>query len=307
VQEAAFQIEDRTYKGGWIVDVMILPSHRGLGLGHSLHEDIPARIPLVVTLTMAPATRRIAEKAGCITLGDVRQFSKWVWLDADAVRRYLETKTVRHAWVRPWVEVFCRLQLHRIFPRLTNPVIVMRDALRRDLSQSARTEVREVDRFESDIDELWHRLRHQYAVIVPRTSQFLNWRFVDCPTRTYRRFVARRDGRTLGYVVLRRREPVELPEGVIVDIFAARDDQETIRDLVAHSLHFFGRSVAVVDCAASVPEFEAVLKRFGFFVTRRHQPTCVTLDPDLRARLQALKSECFFSKADHDWDQIHRA
>jgi GNAT superfamily N-acetyltransferase len=58
VQEVAFQIQDRTYKAGWIVDVMILPSHRGLGVGRSLHEDIPARTPLVATLTMAPATRR---------------------------------------------------------------------------------------------------------------------------------------------------------------------------------------------------------------------------------------------------------
>ena len=77
-------------------------------------------------------------------------------------------------------------------------------------------------------------------MIFPRDARFLNWRFVDCPEPTYRRFVAERGGRAVGYVVLRRAEPVELPQGIIVDLYASRRDAQTVDELVRHSLAFFG-------------------------------------------------------------------
>lgn len=81
----------------------------------------------------------------------------------------------------------------------------------------------------------------------------------------------------------------------------------TVEDLVRHSLAFFGRRVAAVDYGTSMPAFEAVFRRHGFFRTRTHRPTCVCQDRSLRDRLGELKDAWFFSKADHDWDQIHVA
>ena len=70
---------------------------------------------------------------------------------------------------------------------------------------------------------------------------------------------------------------------------------------------FFGKQVAALESATSVPEIEAVLRRHGFVRTRTHRPTCVCQDDSLRVRLQELKDACFFSRGDHDWDQIHDA
>ena len=144
-------------------------------------------------------------------------------------------------------------------------------------------------------------------MIFPRDARFLNWRFVDCPEPTYRRFVAHRGGRAVGYVVLRRAEPVELPQGIIVDLYASRRDVQTVDALVRHSLAFFGTDVSAVDCGTSVGEFEAVLRKHGFFRTRAHHPTCVCRDSALGDRLAQLRNDWFFSKGDHDWDQIHVA
>ena len=121
----------------------------------------------------------------------------------------------------------------------------------------------EVSAFGDEVNDLWRRTRSDYPVIFPRDAQFLNWRFVECPEPSYRRFVASRDGETVGYLVLRNAEPVELPEGHIVNLYAARGDTTTIEDLIRHSLAFFGDRVAAIESGTSVPEIEAVLRRHG--------------------------------------------
>jgi GNAT superfamily N-acetyltransferase len=308
VQDALLQVEEQTLEAGWIVDVMVLPGFRGHGLGHRLHDEVVRGVPILVTLTMARATRRIAEKAGCITLGPVHQLTRWVRLDAESVRRYLLARTVYHPRINALARFLCRrLLFHRALPIVVNPLLRLRDVVRRSRARPGPTVIEEVRSFGVEADRLWERTRRDYPVIVPRDSRFLNWRFVDCPTLSYRRFVARRGNETVGYLVLRRCEPEELPQGVIVDLYAARGDTTTIRDLVRHSIAFFGQEVAAIDCATSVPEYEAVLRRHGFFATRTALPTCVCTDAALRRRLEELKDQWFFSKGDHDWDQIHVA
>ena len=70
---------------------------------------------------------------------------------------------------------------------------------------------------------------------------------------------------------------------------------------------FFGDDVPAVDCGTSVPEFESVLRKHGFFRTRAHVPTCICRDSALREHLTQLGNAWFLSKGDHDWDQINLA
>ncbi|MBV9801681.1 MAG: GNAT family N-acetyltransferase [Solirubrobacterales bacterium] len=306
VQEAILQVGDETLDAGWILDVMILPSHRGMGIGHRLYEAVAADAPVLVTLTMADATRRMAERLSAVTLDHVHQLTRWVRLDSQTIRRYLMVRTATHPRARVAVRLGCDVgQLHRLLPLVVNPVLWARDRVRPSPGVSDSTRIAEVTRFGHNMDELWERTRRDYPVIFPRDARFLNWRFVDSPQPRYRCFVAEREGRTVGYVVLRHAESVELPEGHIVDLYAARDDRQTIEDLVAHSISFFGSDVAALDAAASMAEFETVLRRHGFVRTRTHRPTCVCQDDGLRRRIADLSGGWFFSKGDHDWDQIH--
>jgi GNAT superfamily N-acetyltransferase len=308
VQKALLQVEGKTFEAGWAVDIMILRSHRGAGIGHRLHDAVASDVDILMALTMAQASRRMAERQGRLALAEVRQLTRWVRLDAVSVRRYLLLRTARHHWAYVAARLSCSVfQFHRFFPRLANPLLRLRDFVKRSLRGRGATSIVEVDSFGPEIDELWDRTRGDYPAIFPRDARFLNWRFVDCPEPRYRRFVAERGGRAVGYVVLRRAEPVELPQGIIVDLYASRRDAQTIDELVRHSLSFFGDSVSAVDCGTSVAEFEAVLRKHGFFRTRVHHPTCVCRDNALRDRLAQLKNDWFFSKGDHDWDQIQIA
>ena len=309
VQKALLQVEGKTFEAGWAVDIMILASHRGAGIGHRLHEAVAGDVDILMSLTMAEASRRMAEREGCVTLADVHQLTRWVRLDAESVRRYLLLRTANHRWPDVAARLSCNVfQFHRLFPPSRQPIApAARLGETRRRPGPEATIIVEIDRFGPEIDELWERTRGDYPVIFPRDAQFLNWRFVDCPEPSYRRFVAQRGGRAVGYVVLRRAEPVELPQGIIVDLYASRGDTQTIDELVRHSLAFFGDSVPAVDCGTSVPEFESVLRKHGFFRTRAHHPTCVCRDGALRDRLAQLRDDWFLSKGDHDWDQINLA
>ena len=308
VQKGLLQVEGNTFEVGWAVDIMILGSHRGAGIGHRLHDAVAGDVDILMALTMAQASRRMAERHGCVTLAEVHQLTRWVRLDAVGVERYLMLRTANHRWAHGLARLSCNVfQFHRLFPRLANPALQLRDRTKRSLRRPEASTIVEVDTFGSEIDELWARTREDYPVIFPRDAQFLNWRFVDCPEPTYRLFVAKRGGRVVGYVVLRRAEPVELPHGLIVDLYAARQDRRTVDELVRHSLAFFGDSVPAVHCGTSVAEFKAVLRTHGFFRTRAHHPTCICRDSSLRDRLAQLRNDCFLSRGDHDWDQIHVA
>ena len=308
VQKALLQIEGKTLEAGWAVDIMVLRSYRGAGIGHRLHEAVASEVDILMSLYMAEASRRMAERQGCFTIAEVHQLARLVRFDAMSVRRYLLLHTANHRWAHVVAHLSCSIfQVHLLFARLANPLLRLRDLVKRSPGGLGATSVVEIDCFGPEIDELWERTRGDYPVIVPRDARFLNWRFVDCPEPKYRRFVAERGGRAVGYVVLRRAEPVELPLGIIVDLYASRDDVETVDELVRHSLAFFGGNVSAVDCGTSVAEFEAVLRTHGFFRTGAHRPTCICRESALRDRLARLRNDWFFSKGDHDWDQIQVA
>jgi GNAT superfamily N-acetyltransferase len=308
VQKGLLQVDGKTFEAGWAVDIMVLQSYRGAGIGHRLHHAVVKDVDILMSLTMAQASRRMADREGCVTLSKVHQLTRWVKLDAVTVRRYMLIHTASRRWVYLAAQLSCTLfQFHRLFPCVVNPLLRMRDFVKRPRLGSGATNIVEVDCFGREVDELWERTRGDYSLIFPRDTRFLNWRFVDCPELRYRRFVAKRGGRAVGYVVLRRAEPVELQQGIIADLYASRQDTQAVDELVRHSLAFFGDKVSAVDCGTSVAEFQGVLRKHGFFKTWAHRPTCVCRDSALRERVSQMKNDLFFSKGDQDWDQIHLA
>ena len=90
-----------------------------------------------------------------------------------------------------------------------------------------------------------------------------------------------------------------------MDLFADRHDLVVFEDLVTHAIKFFGSDVASVECATSLREIETILRKRGFLRVRMLAPTVVASCQGLIDDITKLRNEWFFSKADHDWDQIH--
>jgi hypothetical protein len=310
VQAAPIQIDRSEFCGGWIVDVMVLPAYRGQLLGHQLHAAVASEFPLLVTLTMAPAMRRIALRAGCLTLNSVQQYTKIIHLSGDTVRRYLLGRTAHRPLFRRLVQVACTVfQLDRLGTMLVNASLYINldrffNTNRLTSAKHTALEIVEVEFFDCELDGFWDQVRHEYPAISIRNARFLNWRYVSAPDLHYRRFIARKEDQCIGYIVIRHTSAVELPAGVIVDFLTFRNDLEALRCLIGHAAGIFGDEVDFLDCATSVPAIGTILEKFGFFRTRTEHPTIVCRDPLLRSPIQGLQTEWFFTKGDQDWDQI---
>jgi GNAT superfamily N-acetyltransferase len=308
VQEGSIEIDGTRRPAGWVVDVMILPSYRGLGLGHQLFAAVAKDYPLLVTLTMAPATRRMANRLGAVEFGKVELYSRLLNLDEQITRRYFRVRT-RHRPRVAWVsEALCTyMHVDRIVAHVGNLLLLLENAFSRLPRTKNVAQIVEVERFGSEMDALWKTLSTDFPVAIARDSKFLNWRFCECPQMEYRCFQAIRDNKVVGYLVLRRTHAAELPEGIIADLVAAREDRETVGELIGFALEWFGNSVAAIECASSIPEFATTLRKFRFHRVRTERPNAVVADSEVRKRIATSSGDWLLSKADHDWDQIRPA
>jgi GNAT superfamily N-acetyltransferase len=304
VQDAHLVAAGKSYDAGWIVDVMIAPAMRGRGLGHKIHEALMAKRDCVVTLTMAPATRRIAERAGALTLGPTEQMVRICGTRpgnvADWLRGKLEAKlphrhVLQAGWVLYPISFVASVAINGfgIFQRLKN---------RRSAADGIV--VKDVARLGPGVEQLWEQRRLRSSPIYDRSAQFLKWRFEEVPDLKYAFIEAHRGGDICGFAILRHPDAAELREGVLVEVLAENDDPVILDALVDGALVRLSQSSQWVQAAASTKTYLNAFGRNGFFRRRTMHPTVVTKNTKLAALLQDPNTVVQFSKADHDWDQI---
>jgi len=305
VQPGRMWIDGQAIPAGWIVDVMVDPDHRGAGLGHRIHDAIVATGQTVATLTMAPATRRIAERAGCITLGAVLQMVRVRRLSPRTIVALVTPRIERRSWARKPGRLFNRSQI--------GPATIatgLSTALRLHATLKGTTEpkgtVITVDGFEpAAIERLFEIERTKIPALFDRGTDFFRWRYEEVPDLRYQRARLNVDGATAGFVVWRMPEAPELPIGTLTDIVADPADPETIVTLAKHAVTAMEERTEAIVAGASHPTHVAALKRLGFVTSRIHRPTIVTTDTRIAKAVERVKDQWHFTKADHDWDQIH--
>ncbi len=304
VQDGRFRIGPREYPAGWILDVMVDPAARGAGLGHAIHAAIAAERATLVTLTMAPATRRIAERAGALTLGPVREYVRPAGPLGETVRHFLEQRATTHPRVAGLLRLFAA---SRVGPALVGGAMRTASWLRARAAEPSGDieEVWEAERFAALGGGLWARLCNRFPAAFVRDARFLEWRFGAAPDLAYRRFILRRGGDVAGWVVTRSAHPAEAALGVLVDLLADPRDEAALDTLVAHGLSVLAPAARYVRAGASHPAFRAALERAGFLHVRTHRPTVVCSDPQLRQIIALTRDLWHVTKADHDWDQVH--
>ncbi len=126
--------------------------------------------------------------------------------------------------------------------------------------------IRETDRFDASIDLLWDKVKGDYKVIVPRTQSYLNWRFVEYPTRIYSRHIVIDNNDTaLGYIVLKTYTGDSKPKGHIVDMLCIQD-KSIVRSLLNHAYGYFTKR-QIQDLSCWMPDncaYAQVLGDEGF-------------------------------------------
>jgi GNAT superfamily N-acetyltransferase len=95
-------------------------------------------------------------------------------------------------------------------------------------------EVRPIERFEADTDELGNRAAAGYGSHFSRDAEYFNWRYLDSP-RDYRCFGGYREGKLAGVVVVGHTFKHGVSAGFVADLVTAPDDTLAVRTLVARA------------------------------------------------------------------------
>ncbi len=115
--------------------------------------------------------------------------------------------------------------------------------------QSTVGQIQQIEQFDERADSLWNKVGRDYSVIVPRTAEFLNWRFSAHPEVNYPKYIfIDKKGHLLGYIVLKMYVNTKESKGHIVDILSVRD-RKVIKVLLDHSYSYFEkRNANTISC-----------------------------------------------------------
>ncbi len=219
---------------GWSVDTFLLPAFRGQGIGYRLQQANDQANPIFMSLSMSAANRRIKTLQGSVPLPPVTAFERPVRYRPEAVVVALEERLAGlPTGVRRSLLALTRtLRAQHALARGATGRAARRDA-QRFAAVDPAVQVRQVDAFPADSDQLWARLTPHFFGSVRRDQQYLDWKFTQQPHMDYQIFIARRDGEIRGHLVLRLGRPPEPRVGILTDLFAAPDDRETLAALLA--------------------------------------------------------------------------
>lgn len=187
-------------------DVMTHPDWRGRGIFSGLDAACMREVArLGWALVFGLPNRRSAhifQKLGWETVGKVRPFTFVLRSDAASRKARLVDGRLR-AMLVPMAAAAGRLARRKLRKRA-----------------GSGYEVRPLDSFPHEVDELSQRVERDFAFMVRRDADYLDWRFLRNPSGRHRAFgVYDRDDRFHGYVVIELPRPGS-PAGFLVDALA---------------------------------------------------------------------------------------
>jgi hypothetical protein len=94
---------------------------------------------------------------------------------------------------------------------------------RNRMKKGTGVEVEEVRKLDERFDSFWQEALSLFPIMGLRDDAFMNWRYLQHPTRNYILYRAMKAGEMRGYIVLRKVELLNFNSAVIVDLLALDD------------------------------------------------------------------------------------
>lgn len=142
-----------------------------------------------------------------------------------------------------------------------------------------------VSSFDDRIDDFWGRVSNDYDIIVVRSKEYLNWKYVEVPLLTelsntnFVIYVAEKDGQICGYVILKCTKQRDLLLGYIYDLIAPLGQEEVISCLISKAIEYFkGKKVNLIHCGMMADKiYYTIFKKNGFIPSHIiiNKPFCV--------------------------------
>ncbi len=85
-------------------------------------------------------------------------------------------------------------------------------------------EIEKVDLLDHQFDRFWQKASSLYSIMGIRNQNYLTWRYLQHPTRSYTIYRVMKSGEMRGYAVLRKVELLNFNSAVIVDLLALDEE-----------------------------------------------------------------------------------
>jgi hypothetical protein len=133
-----------------------------------------------------------------------------------------------------------------------------------------------VSSFDDRIDDFWRRVSKDYDIIVVRSKEYLNWKYVEVPLLTefsntnFVIYVAEKEGQICGYVILQCKKQRDSLFGCIYDLIAPLGQEEVISCLISKAIEYFkGEKVNLILCGMIANKtYNTIIKKSGFIPSR---------------------------------------
>jgi hypothetical protein len=178
---------------------------------------------------------------------------------------------------KPWLKIKLRSSL---LASVLSPVIdaIFRILFRIGLKGATKSDVQVFMElaFPDDIDTLWEKVSGNYDVILVRTKDYLEWRYITNPD-TYSILIARnKKGALLGYMVTKVGFSEGILKGFICDFLTDESDPNVFKKLLCASLQDFCRKGvnAVSTLAVKDSFYYKILLKLGFLSHKKNLILC---------------------------------
>jgi len=247
-----FIINGDLQKGYYIHDLYVHPEYRKKGMGFFL----------------SMAFYRIIEENS-----DSLCFCPWhkaINLEFHRKRGYPELSADKYKKIlNPTYELKKILKIDfaaRLLAVFVRGILVTADFFIKLYYHKYQQKVTKVSRFDFAFDNLSQRLSTTINISPLKSSEYLNWKYIDRPYSKMEALAISEEGEIVGFVVLGMGGTTECPEGTIIDISADPGNKVTVYFLCRAAIDYFKqRKVQSIKCCLTDPRFAKIFTRLLFF------------------------------------------
>ena len=314
-EESDFELAGHLVRGAYGNLAFTLKEHRRRGLGQAVQGAMLGAYPIYMALGMTKANRRIYSRieGGYIAKPIFTYLKLLRGFDAEALwTTFVSMVTIK-------LGRRCGVLVRAVGNLGARHIGAWKIGLLYKMGQRRRkprpapiddSRVEEVERFDEDADRLWQACRQRYTYAVPRTSRYLNWRYVEQPHTEHRRFLFRdARGDVAGLLIFRLSRPPELPVGVITELLLKDDDLDLGRRILAFAERRMRQEgMTQIQCGVNTPFLRRVMETEGFRLYYVNVPM-IFLSGELRQRIPAdtiLAGDWLMTLGDSDLDMVRR-
>ncbi len=280
-----FKILDKEYVTAWLVDTMVLESHRDRGVGTRLVMESLEEMPFNLSLGQTENMRAILENLG--------------WQRVAPLQTYL--LPINPARI-------LQDKMHRAAIPAASAWMRLRSKTRRLLSSasSAPASVRQLDRFDARHDQLWAKVAGCYGCATVRDASFLNWKYVDQPGQSFTRLEISVGEELIACAIVSIAEPAppyNYRRAFIVDLVVSTDLR--VLQTAIHKTVEYCREIGVDAVTMHVinARIEQALENYGFLKRPPTRQLLVATDESVDSNTLLEPNQWLITQGDSDIDR----